>query len=196
MFKSRGTIQFTLALLCMALILSMSGCAKKNKGANALGTKGGISTSGSNSLAPGETRLDGTGVSGRLGNPESLANDLMQEGAPTPELPNVYFLLDSDKLEAAAIAVLNKNAVYLKGQAKLQVVLRGHCDDSGTEEYNFALGSKRAQAVRDYLVDKGIHPTRMETVSFGESLPAVEGEDEASRAKNRRVEFFVYTIDQ
>jgi peptidoglycan-associated lipoprotein len=124
---------------------------------------------------------------------EGAGSSMGELGAPTPALPNVFFDLDSTELSTAAIVQLEKNAAYLVDNTNLFVVLRGHCDDSGTDEYNIALGTNRAQAVREFLAGQGVDAARLETISFGESIPAVEGEDEASRAQNRRVEFFIYT---
>jgi len=68
------------------------------------------------------------------------------------------------------------------------VVVEGHCDERGTIEYNLALGEQRAQAVKTYLMDAGVHDGRIETVSFGEEQPAVMGDDESVWSQNRRAE--------
>jgi len=125
---------------------------------------------------------------------EPGGKSLGEAGEAIPELTPVYFPLDSYELGESAKTLLGRAATYLKSNPDLYVVLRGHCDDTGTEEYNLALGSQRAQAVRKHLIDQGIGAIRLETLSFGETMPASEGTDEASRAQNRRVEFFVYTL--
>lgn len=127
---------------------------------------------------------------------ERMGGDLAQEGKSIPELGNIFFEFDSDDLTPAGKAQLDKNAAYLKSNAKLNVVLRGHTDDRGTEEYNMSLGQNRASAVREYLISQGVGADRMETISFGKTLPATEASDDASRSKNRRVEFFAYTLDK
>jgi peptidoglycan-associated lipoprotein len=79
------------------------------------------------------------------------------------------------------------HADKLKG-ASVAVRLEGHADERGSREYNMALGEKRANAVRDFLVTQGVNGSSLETVSFGEEQPAVVGSDDASWAQNRRVE--------
>lgn len=200
--------------LCGAVILSVSACGKKkptlepkrvnfpNNAATTTGDGSGTAGSGQwgTSGAPGEAGWGNTGGSNAGGTrggmrAETMGGELMFEGAPTDALPNVYFAFDKSELDSSATSTLDSNASYLKSNANLYVVLRGHTDDSGTEEYNMALGSQRAQTVREYLIDQGISADRLATVSFGETMKAVEGEDDAARAKNRRVEFFVATLD-
>jgi peptidoglycan-associated lipoprotein len=118
-----------------------------------------------------------------------------QAGAPVGELPDVLFGIDSFEIDQAGQLKLDEAAAYIQSKPNLFVILRGHCDDTGTEEYNMALGSRRAQAVREYLIRKGVEQGRLETLSFGKTLPVAEGTDDASRSRNRRVEFFVYTMD-
>lgn len=198
----------TILLVGTMLTLGASGCKKKPKdivstgkdGSSLLAGKNG-GKSGANSGAPDATSIDGSGMNSRngsnsneLGTPQNPTN-LTSVGEPIPELQNVHFALDSDELEEAALATLTKNNDYLASNQSLGVVLRGHCDDTGTSEYNTALGERRASNVREWLIKKGISADRMQTISFGEDMPLVEGTDEAARAQNRRVEFFVYTLE-
>lgn len=99
----------------------------------------------------------------------------------------VYFDFDKYDLTAESRAVLLAHADKLKG-ASVAVRLEGHADERGSREYNMALGEKRANAVRDFLVTQGVNGSSLETVSFGEEQPAVVGSDDASWAQNRRVE--------
>ncbi len=115
-------------------------------------------------------------------------------GTPMEQLSPIHFDLDADKLTTGATETLITHADFLKQNPDLHVVIRGHTDSSGTDEYNLSLGSRRAQAVRDRLVELGIEASRLETVSYGENLPLVEEDDDVARAKNRRAEFFVYTM--
>ncbi len=104
------------------------------------------------------------------------------------DLGTVYFDYDSAALRSDATATLKKNAATMRGAAEAVVTLEGHCDERGSEEYNLALGERRAEAVRRYLVDLGIPTSRLRVVSFGEAKPAVMGHDESAWKWNRRVE--------
>jgi peptidoglycan-associated lipoprotein len=104
------------------------------------------------------------------------------------ELKTVYFDFDSSEIREDAAAQLRTNAGMVSGVSGV-VTLQGHCDERGSEEYNLALGERRAQAVKRYLVDLGVADSRLETVSFGEMRPAVAGRDESAWRWNRRVEF-------
>ncbi|WP_062066302.1 peptidoglycan-associated lipoprotein Pal [Cellvibrio sp. OA-2007] len=99
----------------------------------------------------------------------------------------VYFDFDQYSLTAESRAVLLAHADKLKG-ASVAVRLEGHADERGSREYNMALGEKRANAVRDFLVTQGVNGSSLEVVSFGEEQPAATGSDEASWSQNRRVE--------
>ena len=99
----------------------------------------------------------------------------------------VYFDFDQYTLTAESRAVLLAHADKLKG-ASVAVRLEGHADERGSREYNMALGEKRANAVRDFLVTQGVNGSSLEVVSFGEEQPAATGSDEASWSQNRRVE--------
>ena len=98
----------------------------------------------------------------------------------------VNFDFDSAELTVSARSTLNRQSAFLSVNPDLMIVVEGHADERGTREYNLALGERRATAVRDYLVAKGINSARVRTVSYGKERPAVSGSDEAAWAKNRR----------
>ena len=98
----------------------------------------------------------------------------------------VNFDFDSAELTVSARSTLNRQAAFLSLNPDLMIVIEGHADERGTREYNLALGDRRATAVRDYLVAKGINSARVRTVSYGKERPAVAGSDETAWAKNRR----------
>jgi len=106
-------------------------------------------------------------------------------------LQEVYFGFDSFDLSNDARATLKRNADWLKGNQSVRVEIEGHCDDRGTNEYNLALGAKRAQAARDYLVSLGIPAERLSTISYGEELPVCREQSEDCWQKNRRDRFVV-----
>ena len=98
----------------------------------------------------------------------------------------VNFDFDSAELTVSARSTLNRQAAFLSLNPDLMIVIEGHADERGTREYNLALGDRRATAVRDYLVAKGINSARVRTVSYGKERPAAAGSDEAAWTKNRR----------
>jgi peptidoglycan-associated lipoprotein len=100
----------------------------------------------------------------------------------------VYFDYDSFEVRGEYAGTLEANARYLKANSSRKIALEGHTDERGGREYNLALGQKRAEAVRRSLSLMGVSESQMEPVSFGEEKPAALGMDEASYAKNRRVE--------
>ncbi|MEN8162289.1 MAG: peptidoglycan-associated lipoprotein Pal [Myxococcota bacterium] len=105
-------------------------------------------------------------------------------------LEAVYFDFDSASLRSDQRATLQANGGAINQNASWKtVVLEGHCDERGSEEYNLALGERRANSVKQYLVDSGVSGARIDTVSFGEAKPAVQGHDESAWKWNRRVEF-------
>jgi peptidoglycan-associated lipoprotein len=106
-------------------------------------------------------------------------------------LRTVYFDYDQASLRQDGRDNLRHNYNVLRQRTDIRVELQGNCDERGSSEYNFALGERRAKAVRDYLVQLGVAPSQMTTVSFGEENPSVAGHSEAAWAKNRRVDFSV-----
>ena len=98
----------------------------------------------------------------------------------------VNFEFDSAELTVSARSTLNRQSAFLSVNPDLMIVIEGHADERGTREYNLALAERRATAVRDYLVAKGMNSARVRTVSYGKERPAVVGSDEVSWAKNRR----------
>jgi peptidoglycan-associated lipoprotein len=108
----------------------------------------------------------------------------------------VYFDYDRAAVRAGERVRVEEVAAYLKGKPGHMVKIEGHCDERGTEEYNRALGERRALAVREYLVNLGIQPERVHTISFGEDRPAEIGSSEGAWAKNRRGEFILLTPRQ
>jgi len=103
----------------------------------------------------------------------------------------VFFGFDSSELSGEAKETLERLAAWLRENAGARLTVEGHADERGTREYNLALGSRRASAVKEYLVALGIDPDRVQTVSYGEERPAVIGSNEDAWAKNRRAVFKV-----
>ncbi len=97
----------------------------------------------------------------------------------------IYFPFNSQGLTDDAKATLGRQAAWLARYPQVQVQIAGNCDDRGTEEYNLALGNRRASAARDYLVAQGVSPDRVTTISYGKDRPTALGDDEQAWAQNR-----------
>jgi peptidoglycan-associated lipoprotein len=145
-------------------------------------------------LAACETAPESTGNTGSSGassnNSSAPAVVQIQGGSQEDLVVNVgdrvFFAFDSSDLGAEARAALEKQAAWLKKYGAVRVTLEGHCDERGTREYNLALGERRANAVKDYLVALGINPSRINTISYGKERPAAIGHNEVAWAQNRR----------
>ena len=98
----------------------------------------------------------------------------------------VFFEFDSFDLDADAQELLQDQAAWLKQHSGVSVTIEGHCDERGTREYNLALGEKRAQAVKNYLVTLGVGDSRISSVSYGKERPAVVGSNDGAWSQNRR----------
>jgi peptidoglycan-associated lipoprotein len=103
----------------------------------------------------------------------------------------IYFDFDSYVLREDARDTLKKNADWMQKNTAEKVRLEGHCDERGSDEYNLALGEKRAKAAYNYLKSLGISADRLNSISYGKEKPVDPGHDEAAWAKNRRVEFII-----
>lgn len=112
-----------------------------------------------------------------------------QPDSAASALKRVHFDYNSASLTPQMTRVLENNSRYLKKHKNLDVVLEGHCDERGTNEYNLALGDRRSASVKSYLERQGVGRDRMRTVSYGEEKPLERGGTEASWYLNRRVEF-------
>lgn len=99
---------------------------------------------------------------------------------------DAFFEYDSSTLTEQARQALQASATWMKGYPQYGLLVEGHCDERGTEQYNLALGDRRASAARDYLVSLGIDASRVRTISYGEERPFDTGTTEAAYAKNRR----------
>jgi peptidoglycan-associated lipoprotein len=102
---------------------------------------------------------------------------------------DIYFEFDSSILTSEAQLLLKKKAEWLQNNPEAMSTIEGHCDDRGTNEYNLALGDRRATSAKTFLVDLGISASRLTTISYGEERPADPGQNEEAWAKNRRCRF-------
>ncbi len=109
-------------------------------------------------------------------------------------LKDIYFDFDRYSLQPEARQTLKANANWLKDYPSGRIEIEGHADERGTNEYNLALGARRAQTVKDYLSILGIASDRLSTISYGEELPVCKGQEESCRQKNRRAHFVIISL--
>jgi peptidoglycan-associated lipoprotein len=107
------------------------------------------------------------------------------------ENEDVQFEFDSIRLSSEAQEILRKKAQWLKANPAARVTIEGHCDNRGTNEYNLALGDRRAHSAQVFLIDLGIAESRVQTISFGEERPIDTADNEAAWAQNRRAHFVI-----
>jgi len=129
--------------------------------------------------------------SGFTGEEELTSRPNAGEWQKDPSLETVYFAYDSYDLDSNARHALVANAENLRNNHNLAVLIEGHCDERGTEQYNQALGENRAFAVREYLIQLGVSSSRLQIISYGELRPLRFGSDGQSFRENRRAEFKV-----
>ena len=122
--------------------------------------------------------------------PASIKEETVQV-APVSALEKIYFDFDSFTLSQVSGDTLAKNAEILLKKLSGKIQVEGHCDERGSDEYNLALGEKRAKAAVNYLVTLGVPAERLSVISYGKEKPADEGHDETAWAKNRRDEFAI-----
>ena len=139
-----------------------------------------------------------SGGEGRSPTKESTAGegsslDQLREGKPqvSGPLKDIFFGFDRYDLEVEARSTLKANADWLKKNPAARIEIEGHTDERGTNEYNLALGAKRAQAAKDYLVTLGIATERLSTISYGEEISVCKEQSESCWRENRRARFVI-----
>ena len=168
-----STIARAVAVVSLGAMLAMGCSSKKTTGVN----------DGTGTTGIGDQGVGGTGNKG-------FDTGSLGSGEKGP-LSDIHFAYNEYTIEAQDGSVLRSNATWLQTNANSRVQVEGHCDERGSEEYNIALGAKRAQAAKDYLVTLGIPGSRISTISYGKELPACQDHDESCWAQNRRDHFAV-----
>ncbi|MFP4360255.1 MAG: peptidoglycan-associated lipoprotein Pal [Alphaproteobacteria bacterium] len=164
-------------LAVLACLLLATACARTESGEAGPGAAAGDRPAAGDEAAAGGEGAAGTADDYAPGSQEALE----AEAGDT-----VYFAFDSAVLREPSRRVLRQQATWLERNEDARVTIEGHADERGTREYNLALGARRAEAVRAYLVGLGIERERIDTISYGEERPAVEGSNEEAWARNRR----------
>ncbi|PYM19962.1 MAG: peptidoglycan-associated lipoprotein Pal [Candidatus Rokuibacteriota bacterium] len=123
--------------------------------------------------------------------PTGTARPSTQEYVENSELKDIHFDFDKAEIRKVDVPILDADAAWLRSHEDHAVLIEGHCDERGTNEYNVALGDRRAKATMNYLVSRGVPATRITVTSFGEERPICNQHTEACWAKNRRAHFLV-----
>ena len=164
-------------LISIFMVLFVAACATTPKD-SADSSGSGSTSSGSDVSSDSEGTITETAGSGIVsGSQEDLIVNVGDR---------VFFGYDSSDLDSDALELLQDQVAWLKQNSDVSVTIEGHCDERGTREYNLALGEKRAQAVKNYLIGLGINPDRVSTISYGKERPAVVGSNDGAWAQNRR----------
>ncbi len=175
--SSGGKLARAVAVVSLGAMLALAGCSsKKTQGLN----------DGNNPNALGEGGVNGSGQ----GSLEQLTKGTLGQGQQGP-LTDIHFAYNEYTIQPQDGSILRGNASWLQKNASSRVQVEGHCDDRGSEEYNIALGAKRAQAAKEYLVTLGIPGDRISTISYGKELPVCTEHDESCWSQNRRDHFVV-----
>jgi peptidoglycan-associated lipoprotein len=154
-------------VLCCLLALSLAGCQKQQKQEYA--------------------GVDGDYVNGTPLPPRQEGVSFFSNNVTKGQFQPIYFAFDSFEVAPEEGSKLRQIGSFLKNGHN-NIILAGFTDERGTPEYNRGLGERRAQAARNFLLSEGVSPSRIQTVSFGQEMPAAPGHDESAWAKNRRVE--------
>ena len=162
----KSMIEWPLAVLAAALLCA--GCSSSNK------------------LVKKTDEKPAASAAGPANGASSGANNAGSPNAPA--LKTVYFAFDKADLSRDTLKDLRANAQWLKAHPEVQVKTEGRCDDRGTEEYNLALGERRAHAVKEYYTHAGIPAARLSTVSYGKDKPVCGEDNESCWAMNRQAD--------
>ena len=179
-----------MVVAALGLIVSLGACGGKKRLPAAAGGETGGPGTGASGMPSGS---EGADVN-RVGSESTTSTDFTPSDPETGEggpLADIHFEFDQAGLTDEAKGILEKHAVWLQAHRDARVTVEGHCDERGTVEYNLALGERRANAARDYLVSLGVAGPRLQSSSFGKEKPLDPASNEAAWARNRRAHFAV-----
>jgi len=174
-----------IGLVMMAALFGFFGCAKKDQ------------------VQPGPDEVEVVPAEETVGGPGGPVTGEMQPGLSEEslraearaelqgQLQDIYFDFDKYNIRPESRLILKENYAVLRGVPGAEVLIEGHCDERGTVEYNLALGQRRANATRDFLISLGMEAPQLSTVSYGEERPLDPRHNEDAWAKNRRCHFVV-----
>ena len=121
---------------------------------------------------------------------EDVSNEVLEGRTNAPMMP-IYFAFDQSSIRDDQVQRLEMNAAYLKGNYSVSIRIEGNCDERGTNEYNMALGERRAMSAKKYLMNLGVSASQLDTISFGEEKPPSFGQNSLAWSQNRRDDFVI-----
>ncbi|MCL1980584.1 MAG: peptidoglycan-associated lipoprotein Pal [Proteobacteria bacterium] len=201
--------RFFLAVALAGVLLFQGGCGPKPVSPYAGGGSGTADSTNDNRVGNiteemgqgtdagygGVEGLDhtGRGSSGSLSGDADSKSDVYkrEHGRCSPEFKPIYFDYDQSKIKGEQIPAMEHNGTYLRNNPSARVLIEGNTDYRGTNEYNLALGERRAEAAKKYLREFGIDASRIRTISYGEERPLFTGTSEDDYAHNRRDDFIL-----
>jgi peptidoglycan-associated lipoprotein len=161
-----------------------------DSGTDAARSDGSMQPGGSGMMGSSPGGAGGTGGTGGPGATGS-ARPVPKDFVAVPDLKDIHFDFDRYDIRPADAKALDANAAWLKSNGGMLLLIEGHCDERGTNEYNLALGERRAKAAMNYLVAQGVQASRITIISYGEERPGCMEKNDACWAKNRRAHFLV-----
>jgi peptidoglycan-associated lipoprotein len=191
-----GTVLSLLALTVVA-----AGCAKRPATTQVVAPAPGAGTGATRSAAAGgqSNPLGGGGAGGTApgtatdgsGTTQPTARPVPRDFTSVPDLMDIHFDFDKYDIRPGDARTLDTNAAWLKQNGNALLLIEGHCDERGTNEYNLALGERRAKAAMNYLVAQGVQGNRITIISYGEERPVCQEKSEECWGQNRRAHFLV-----
>lgn len=173
---------FLFVLLGLMAAFMTAGCAKKGALITEPGAEG-------RAMRGTETVTEESPQIAKLGK-EDITGKYIEDVAVSVEFEDIHFDFDRYNIRDDARPTLDNLSSYLAGK-DAKVIIEGHCDERGTDEYNLALGDRRAQSTKQYLMASGVSPDRIETVSYGEEKPLCGEKNESCWFENRRAHFII-----
>jgi len=183
------------AMVALVVVaVALAGCSAGSDSMRAAAAGDGSSASGAGNGSNGSALVnassgDGRGGQGQMGG--RLSAKELKDFKDVVDLPDIHFDFDSYEIRADAARILEASARWLKSNPRHLVLIEGHADERGTNEYNIALGERRAKAAMNYLVSYGVQASRISRISYGEERALCTQRTEECWAKNRRAHFAV-----
>jgi len=191
--NSNNQKSYVVTVLVVLLFASMSACAQKPVAPPEQADVAKVEEP-----APVEEIVEEPAMEEAMGSEEPLDTEVIAEveavpleGRTSAGLYPVYFDFDKSSIRGDQVERIEKNAAFIKENSDSMIRIEGNCDERGTNEYNMALGQRRAMSAKQYLVNLGVSDSRLDTISYGEEQPINFGHDELSWSQNRRDDFVI-----